>query len=131
MNYRGLLDVNGQAVFNAIGIVRLEAPGSAAHQENRNLLLSDGATIDTKPHLEIDCDEVAASHGTTVGAIDDAQLFYLRSRAVPEAQARDILTYAFVREILDRIGHQALIARASRAVLARLPHGASLEELVV
>lgn len=130
VRYRGLLDGTGHAVFNAIGIVRREAPGSAAHQENRNLLLSDTATIDTKPHLEIDCDDVAASHGTTVGAIDDAQLFYLRSRAVPHAQARDILTYAFVREVLDRIGHAPLIARTSRAVLARLPQGASLEELV-
>ncbi len=130
VRYRGLLDGNGHAVFNAMGIVHRNAAGSAAHQENRNLLLSDGATIDTKPHLEIDCDDVAASHGTTVGAIDDAQLFYLRARGVPEAQARDILTYAFVSEILGRIGHPPLVARTSRATLARLPHGEALGELV-
>src|SRR5690606_27906469 len=65
---RGLLDGAGHAVFDAIGVVRPGAAGTSAHQENRNLLLSDEATIDTKPHLEIETDEVQASHGTTVGA---------------------------------------------------------------
>ena len=130
VRYRGLLDGKGRAVFNAMGIVHRDAAGSAAHQENRNLLLSDDATVDTKPHLEIDCDDVAASHGTTVGALEESQLFYLRSRGVPEAQARDILTFAFVREILARIGHAPLAARTSRAVLERLPHGEALEGIV-
>lgn len=130
VRYRGLLDGKGHAVFNAIGIVKRDAAGSGAHQQNRNLLLSDGATLDTKPHLEIDCDEVSASHGTTVGALDDKQLFYFRSRGIPESQARDILTYAFVREILDAIGHAPLVKRMSEAALDRLPHGASIRELV-
>jgi len=126
--YRGLLDGRGHAVFNAEGVVHRDAAGSAAHQENRNLLLSDDATIDTKPHLEIDCDDVAASHGTTVGALDDAQLFYLRSRGIPLEKARDILTYAFAREVIDSIGHAPLVKRCSEAVLARLPHGEALAE---
>lgn len=129
VRYRGLLDGKGHAVFNAMGIVHRGAAGSAAHQENRNLLLSDDATIDTKPHLEIDCDDVTASHGTTVGALDEAQLFYFRARGVPEAQARDILTYAFVREILARLPHPPLVARTSQALLDRLPQGDSLGEL--
>ncbi|MCB9591943.1 MAG: Fe-S cluster assembly protein SufD [Sandaracinaceae bacterium] len=128
VRYRGLLDGRGHAVFNAMGIVHRDAAGSAAHQENRNLLLSDDATIDTKPHLEIDCDDVKASHGSTIGALDAGQLFYLRSRAIPEREARDILTFAFVREILDRIGHASLVARTSEAILARLPHGEALRE---
>lgn len=128
VRYRGLLDGRGHAVFNTMGIVHPNAAGSAAHQENRNLLLSDDATIDTKPHLEIGCDDVAASHGTTIGALDAAQLFYLRSRAIPDDHARDILTFAFVREILDGLGHAPLVARTSEAVLARLPHGQALRE---
>jgi len=130
VRYRGLLDGRGHAVFNAMGIVERDAVGSAAHQENRNLLLSDDATVDTKPHLEIDCDDVTASHGSTVGALDDAQLFYLRSRGVPEAQARDVLTYAFVSAVLDDIDHAPLAARAREAILTRLPHGAAIRELL-
>lgn len=127
--YRGLLDGKGHAVFNAEGLVRREGRGASVQQENRNLLLSDDATIDTKPHLEIETDEVKASHGSTIGAVDDQQLFYLRSRGIPEAEARDVLTFAFVREIIDRIPHEATARRASEAVLARLPSGERVKEL--
>lgn len=130
VRYRGLLDGRGRAVFNAIGVVERDANGSSAHQENRNLLLSDDATVDTKPHLEIDCDDVTASHGSTIGALDDAQLFYLRSRGVPEEQARDVLTYAFVSSILDGVAHAPLAERAREAILARLPHGPAIRELL-
>ena len=128
--YRGLLDGKGHAVLNAMGIVRPSAPGTALTQENRNLLLSDDATIDTKPHLEIETDEVKASHGATIGAVDDAALFYLRSRGIPEAEARDLLTFAFVRELLEHIPDEATARRASEAVLSRLPSGARLREEV-
>ncbi len=127
--YRGLLDGRGHAVFNAMGVVRSEARGTNAHQENRNLLLSDDATLDTKPHLEIETDDVKASHGATVGAVDDAQLFYLRARGIPEAEARDVLTYAFVRALLEHIPHDATARRASDAVLARLPSGERIREI--
>lgn len=130
VRYRGLLDGRGHAVFNAIGVVERDAAGSAAHQENRNLLLSDDARVDTKPHLEIDSDDVTASHGSTVGALDDAQLFYLRSRGVPEEQARDVLIYAFVSAILDGVKHAPLAERAREAILARLPHGPAIRELL-
>jgi Fe-S cluster assembly protein SufD len=129
VTYRGLLDGKGHAVFNAMSIVERDAQQSSAHQENRNLLLSDDATIDTKPHLEIDADDISASHGAAVGAVDDQQLFYLRSRAIPEAQARDLLTFAFVRELLDRLPHAPLVGRTSEAVLARLPHGDAIREV--
>ncbi len=129
VRYRGLLDGKGHAVFDAIGIVEKNAAGSSVHQENRNLLLSDDATIDTKPHLEIETDEVSASHGTAVGAVDETQLFYLRARGIPDAEARDVLTFAFVRAILDRIPHEPTRARASEALLARLPSGARIREM--
>ncbi len=128
VRYRGLLDGQGHAVFNAIGVVERDAAGSSAHQENKNLLLSDEATVDTKPQLEIDCDDVTASHGSTVGALDAQQLFYLRSRGVPEARARDILTYAFVSAVLDGIQPEAIAQRARTAILARLPHGDAIRE---
>jgi len=129
VRYRGLLDGRGHAVFNAMGIVQRDAQQSAAHQENRNLLLSDDATIDTKPHLEIDADDISASHGATIGTVDESSLFYMRSRGVPESQARDILTFAFVRELIDRIAHAPLVKRASDRVLDRLPHGDAIREL--
>jgi len=128
VRYRGLLDDRSHAVFDVIGVVHEGAVGSAAHQENRNLLLSDDATVDTKPHLEIECDEVTASHGATVGALDDAQLFYLRSRAIPEEEARNILQFAFVREPIDRIQHAPIVTRTSTAILRRLPNGEGLME---
>jgi Fe-S cluster assembly protein SufD len=118
--YRGILDGRGHAVFNAMGIVRPDAQRSAAHQENKNLLLSDDATIDTKPHLEIEADDVKASHGATIGSVDEEALFYLRSRGLEEAAARDLLTYAFVRELLDGIPHEPTKKRLIDAVSARL-----------
>lgn len=126
VTYRGLLDGKGHAVFNAMSIVDRDAQQSSTHQENRNLLLSDDARLDTKPHLEIDADDISASHGAAVGALDEQQLFYLRSRGIPEEQAQDVLTFAFVRELLDRISHQPLVASTSDAILARLPHGESI-----
>ncbi|MGE0787212.1 MAG: Fe-S cluster assembly protein SufD [Sandaracinaceae bacterium] len=129
VRYRGLIDGHAKAVFNAIGHVHVGAVGSAAHQENKNLLLSDDATIDTKPHLEIECDEVTASHGSTVGALDERQLFYLRSRGMDERAARDLLTFAFVGELLERIEPESLRERARRAVLGRLPAGATILEV--
>jgi len=127
--YRGILDGKGHAVLNAMGIVRPSARGTVAHQENRNLLLSDDATIDTKPHLEIETDDVKASHGATIGAVDDAALFYLRARGIPEAEARDLLTFAFVRELVEHIPHEPTARAASEAVLGRLPSGARIREV--
>jgi Fe-S cluster assembly protein SufD len=130
VRYRGLLDGKGHAVFDAMGVVRRDAQQSSAHQENRNLLLSDDATIDTKPHLEIDADDIQASHGATIGAVDETQLFYLRSRGVPESTAKDVLTFAFVAAVVERIGHEPIARRVVAAILDRLPHGDSIRELV-
>jgi len=129
-SYRGILDDHGWAVFNGIIAVRRDAQHSNAHQENRNLLLSDDATVHTKPHLEIDADDVSCSHGATIGAIDEDQLFYLRTRGIEEDEARDILTFAFVRELLDRIPHEPVAHRLAERVLDRLPNGDAIRELV-
>lgn len=123
--YRGLLDGRGHAVFDGTMRVAKHAQQSAAHQENRNLLLSDDATIHTKPHLQIDADDVSCSHGATIGSLDPDALFYLRSRGLRREHAEAVLTYAFVKEVVDRIPHAASRERIARALRARLPHGES------
>jgi Fe-S cluster assembly protein SufD len=84
--YKGVVDGAARAVFNGKVIVRPDAQKTDAHQSNRNLLLSEGAEVDTKPQLEIYADDVKCSHGATVGQLDENQVFYLRSRGVGEAR---------------------------------------------
>ena len=121
--YRGIVLGHGTAVFDGIVVVHRDAQKTEAHQENRNLLLSETATVHTKPHLEIDADDVVCSHGVTVGSLDEDQLFYLRARGIPEGLAHSMLTYAFLRAIVDRMSHGPTRARMHEALLARIPHG--------
>ncbi len=122
-NYRGIVGERGTAVFDGIVFVRRDAQQTEAHQENRNLLLSDTATVHTKPHLEIDADDVVCSHGATVGSLDPQHLFYLRARGIPEDLAKAMLTHAFIRQIVDEVEHAPTRARIEEAILARIPHG--------
>jgi Fe-S cluster assembly protein SufD len=105
------------AVFNGKVFVREGAQLTDSAQQSRNLLLSPKAHVDTKPQLEIFADDVKCAHGATVGQIDAEQLFYLKSRGLPDAQARNLLTYAFGAEIIDRIPVPSLVARLERLVL--------------
>jgi Fe-S cluster assembly protein SufD len=84
--------------------------------------------VDTKPQLEIFADDVKCGHGGTVGQLDEAALFYLRSRGVPEAEARSLLIWAFAAEMVERVGPAALRAHARGRVAARLPAGARVLE---
>lgn len=127
--YRGIASGKGTAVFDGLVIVHRDAQQTEAHQENRNLLLSDGATVHTKPHLQIDADDVICTHGATVGSLDEDQLFYLRARGVPEELARAILTFAFVEAIVDRVDHPPTRGRLREALLARIPHGDDIREI--
>jgi Fe-S cluster assembly protein SufD len=121
--YRGIASGRGTAVFDGIVVVHRDAQKTEAHQQNHNLLLSDTASVHTKPHLEIDADDVICSHGATVGSLDQDQLFYLRARGIPEDLARAMLIYAFLESIVDRISHDPTRRRMREAVLARIPHG--------
>jgi Fe-S cluster assembly protein SufD len=121
--YRGIVGGKATAVFDGIVVVHRDAQKTEAHQENRNLLLSETATVHTKPHLEIDADDVVCSHGATVGSLDEDQLFYLRTRGVPEELAHSMLTYAFLESIIDRVSHEPTRNRMREALLARIPHG--------
>ena len=98
----------GQGVFQGKILVDRVAQKTDGYQMNQALLLSEKAQINSKPELEIYADDVKCSHGATVGALDDGQLFYLRSRGVPEAQARDILVRAFLIDALDLVADEAL-----------------------
>jgi Fe-S cluster assembly protein SufD len=96
-----VLNGRSRLVFNGRVHVMPGADGAEARQSNANLLLSAQAEVDTKPELEIEADEVVASHGATVGQMDENALFYMRSRGLDEAQARAVLTGAFCRQVLD------------------------------
>ncbi len=114
----------GHAVFNGKVFVRAGAQQTNSSQQSRNLLLSDKARVDTKPQLEIFADDVKCAHGATVGQLDAEHLFYLKSRGLSEAQARNLLTYAFGAEIIDRIPVPSLVAQLEKSVMARTEGGA-------
>ena len=119
--YKGNLDDSATAVFNGRVIVRHGAQKTDARQQNRNLLLSKQATVNTTPQLEILADDVKCSHGATIGQLDEKQLFYLRSRGIGAAAARDLLTYAFAREIIEKIPVAPLRTRLDALLPSRLP----------
>jgi Fe-S cluster assembly protein SufD len=101
--YNGILDDKAHGVFHGRIVVHKDAQKTDAKQTNRNLLLSDDAQIDTKPQLEIYADDVKCTHGATIGQIDENALFYLRSRGMSEAEARQLLLLAFASECVERM----------------------------
>lgn len=101
--YKGLIDDYATGVFNGKIMVREDAQKTNAYQSNNNILLSDDATIYAKPQLEIFADDVKCSHGATTGQLDKDAMFYLRSRAVSENEARILLLNAFVSDVIDSI----------------------------
>jgi Fe-S cluster assembly protein SufD len=123
LTWRGLAGGRARAAFHGGILIREGADGTAASLSNKNLLLSDSAEIDSQPVLVIHADEVQAAHGATVGQLDPTSLFYLRSRGIPAAEARSLLTAAFCRETLavidDGAVRDALTERLD-AALARM-----------
>lgn len=119
--WRGVADQRARGIFHGAITVAAGADGSDAQLSNKNLLLSPNAEIDTQPVLEIYADEVKAAHGATVGQIDERALFYLRSRGIPQADARRMLVTAFCQAMLDGIADPALRAHLVQGVRAALP----------
>lgn len=105
------------AVFNGKVMVRPGAQKTDSAQSSRNLLLSGKALVDTQPQLEIFADDVKCTHGATVGQLDSEEVFYLQSRGLPEAVARNLLTYAFGAEVIDRIPVASLRRQLEQTVL--------------
>jgi Fe-S cluster assembly protein SufD len=103
---KGLVKDQARGVFQGKIIVEEGADQTDARMGHHALLLNDGAEVDAKPELEIYADDVACAHGNTVGSLDEDALFYIRSRGVPELEARALLMEAFVGEVVDRIEHE-------------------------
>lgn len=99
--YKGVLEEKSRGVFNGKVFVRQAAQKTNAFQSNKNILLSDSATVNTKPQLEIWADDVKCSHGCTTGQLDDDALFYLQARGLSKTSARALLLYAFAMDVLD------------------------------
>ncbi|WP_432741046.1 Fe-S cluster assembly protein SufD [Methylobacter sp. G7] len=119
--YKGVLDDRARGVFQGRVIVAEDAQKTDSQMNNRNLLLSDDAEVDTKPQLEIYADDVKCGHGVTVGQLDEKSIFYLQSRCVDEETARNMLTFAFANEMVDKIKIKSLHDRVLEQVLARFP----------
>jgi Fe-S cluster assembly protein SufD len=122
--YKGVLDDNSHAVFNGKVMVHKDAQKTDANQSNHNLLLSRGCEIDTKPEMEIYADDVKCGHGSTVGQINDDQLFFLRARGLDETTSRSLLTFAFAAEVLENMPNEDIKTAITSVIEQRLPRGA-------
>jgi Fe-S cluster assembly protein SufD len=113
VTYKGVLDGAGaRTVWVGDVLIARTAPGTDTYEENRNLVLSEGTRADSIPNLEIETgDIVGAGHASATGRFDDAQLFYLQSRGIAEAEARRLIVLGFLAEIVNRIQEPALHAR--------------------
>ncbi|WP_299058914.1 Fe-S cluster assembly protein SufD [uncultured Polaribacter sp.] len=102
-DYKGIYDERSTSVFNGKVIVNKEAQKTNAYQQNNNVLLSDKATINAKPQLEIFADDVKCSHGCTIGQLDDDALFYMQQRGIPEKEGKGLLMFAFANTVLESV----------------------------
>ena len=127
-NYRGVLNDHARGVFNGKVFVHKNAQKTDAQQSNSNLLLSDDAEIDTKPELEIYADDVKCSHGATVGQLDKDMMFYLRTRALDEVTAKNLLTYAFADEIIGHMEPLGLRNYLERLITGHMPDSGVIRE---
>ncbi len=118
--YKGILDDHSTGVFNGKIFVRQDAQKTNAYQQNRNVLLTDTANVNTKPQLEIWADDVKCSHGATIGKLDLNALFYLRARGITEKNAKALLVQAFGQEIIDKITFEPLKEYLSALLIERL-----------
>ena len=118
--YKGLVSGKGRAVFFGKIFVHPKAEYTDASQTNKNLLLSESATVDTRPQLEILNDNVKCVHGAAVGQLDEHAIFYLKTRGIGEREAQRLLAYGFAREVLDRVRLVPIKKELDRLLLARL-----------
>ena len=119
-NYKGIFGDRSTGVFNGKIFVEKEAQKTDAFQQNNNILLSDKATINAKPQLEIFADDVKCSHGCTIGQLDDKAMFYMQSRGIPEKEAKALLMYAFSNEVIESIKIPELKQRITKIIATKL-----------
>lgn len=118
--YKGVIGGKASGVFNGKIFVRKDAQKTNAYQSNKNILLSDDATMNTKPQLEIFADDVKCTHGATTGQLDEEALFYLRARGIGEKSARTLLNIAFVADVLNNVKSEELRATLQQKAEAKL-----------
>jgi Fe-S cluster assembly protein SufD len=118
--FNGILADKSKGVFHGRIFVHPNAQKTDAKQTNKNLLLSDDATTDTKPQLEIYADDVKCTHGATIGQLNDEAIFYLRARGIPLKKAKRILVHAFAGEIIERVGCGSVREELDRIIWDRL-----------
>ena len=128
--YKGIIEGKSTAVFNGKVFVHKNARKTDAEQTNKNLLLSEEATVDAKPQLEIYNDDVKCTHGAAVGQLDEEQVFYLKSRGMNEEEARSLLTYGFASEVLHRVENEAIRSALDPLLWDWLQKNQSLEMTV-
>lgn len=119
-DYKGIFGENSTGVFNGKIIVEKEAQKTNAFQANNNILVSDKATINTKPQLEIFADDVKCSHGCTIGQLDESAMFYMRSRGIPEKEAKALLMYAFSNNVLNSVKIPEIKQRITKIIANKL-----------
>ena len=118
--YKGIIDEYATGVFSGKIFVRPDAQKTNAYQSNKNILLSDNATVNTKPQLEIFADDVKCSHGCTVGQLDEEALYYLRTRGISKEHAQSMLLHAFAADIMEQIKIEALRKHVEELITERL-----------
>ena len=114
-NAKSILQEHARGIFDALIKIENGAAGAKAHQNSKAILLNDGAYMASKPQLEIYIDDVEASHGSTIGELDETQLFYLRSRGIALEEARKMLILAFANEMIDAVSDETTKERVHRA----------------
>lgn len=128
--YKGVLDGKARGVFNGKIVVHKAAQKTDAKQTNKNLLLSEDASVDTKPQLEIYNNDVKCSHGSTIGQLDQDAIFYLRARGISLEAARSLLTYAFASEIVSRVKIDSVRAQLDHLLVTRLQDNPLPREII-
>ncbi len=118
--YKGIYADKSVGVFNGKVIVQQEAQKTNAFQQNNNVLIGDGATINAKPQLEIFADDVKCSHGCTIGQLDESALFYMQSRGIPKKEAKGLLLYAFGNDVVEKIKIPQLKSRITKLIAGKL-----------
>jgi Fe-S cluster assembly protein SufD len=126
---KGVLDGNAGLVFSGRVAVRKDAQKSDAKQSSRNLLLSENATVNSRPQLEILADDVKCTHGATVGQLEENAMFYLRSRGIDPASARELLVFAFASEVLSQISIPEVRRRVEETMLGGIPVHLGFDEV--
>jgi Fe-S cluster assembly protein SufD len=126
--YKGVLDQRARGVFQGRVIVYEDAQKTDSEMNNRNLLLSEHAEVDAKPQLEIYADDVKCAHGVTVGQLDDKSVFYLQARGVDAVTARNMLTFAFANEMVDKVDVESFKTQVLEQLLEHFPQTGIVRE---